>query len=117
MVDAQGLPTGEWKQTSGAGWLMSGPAKAPALQFLPSGAAKPSRVIYADGSEAHSAPNGEDPPTIVKRSVSNTTEWDPPLLQPGETATLVMPLRGAELGDALFCGKLSSPHPHLIPTS
>jgi hypothetical protein len=46
VVDAHGLPTGEWKQTSGAGWMMSGPSKADALQFLPTGAEKPSRVIY-----------------------------------------------------------------------
>ena len=45
VVDARGLPTGEWKQTSGAGWLMSGAAKADALSFLPSGAEKPTRVI------------------------------------------------------------------------
>ena len=42
-----GKPTGEWKQTSGAGWLMSGAAKADALSFLPSGAEKPARVICA----------------------------------------------------------------------
>ena len=47
VVDAEGKPTGEWKQTSGAGWLMSGAAKADALSFLPSGAEKPARVICA----------------------------------------------------------------------
>ena len=46
VVDKHGLPTGEWKETSGAGWLMSGPNTATALQFVPQGASKPSRVIY-----------------------------------------------------------------------
>lgn len=50
VVDQHGLPKGEWKQTSGAGWLMSGPSKATALQFLPEGAKKPSRVIYVSCS-------------------------------------------------------------------
>ena len=51
--DAHGLPTGEWKQSNGAGWLMSGGDTTPALTFLPSGAKAPTRMIYADGTEKH----------------------------------------------------------------
>ena len=60
----------------------------------------------ADGSEEHRRPNApaEEPPTIAQRSLSNSTLWDPPRLAPGATATLLLPLAGAELGDPLFCG-------------
>ena len=66
----------------------------------------------ADGSEAHSRPNApaDEPPTIVQRSLANTTAWDPPPLLPGETATLLVSLAGADLGDATFCG-----HSGLLP--
>ena len=46
VVDKHGLPTGDWKETSGVGWLMSGPSEAAALAFMPQGTEKPSRVIH-----------------------------------------------------------------------
>ena len=101
VVDVQGKPIGIWKSTHAAGWLMSGPKDADALAFLPSGADKPSRIIRADGSEAHHRPGApaEEAPTVVQSQLSNASLWDPPPLEPGTRATLVIQVAGAEPGD------------------
>lgn len=92
---------------------MSGPAKSEALQFLPSGAEKPARVIYSDGTEEHNRPGAppDEPATVMRGNLANKTMWDPGSLAPGEMATLLVRLAGTELGDVTFCG-LSS----LVPT-
>ena len=80
---------------------MSGPKDADALAYLPSGADKPSRIIRADGSEAHHRPGApaEEAPTVVQSQLSNASLWDPPPLEAGTRATLVIQVVGAEPGD------------------
>ena len=105
--DAQDRPVGSWKQTHGAGWIMSGPAKTEALVFLSSGADKPSRTIYADGSEKHmrsDAPANE-PATVMQGQLSNAKVWNPPPIGPGKSATLEIDVAGAEMGGERFSSK------------
>lgn len=78
-------------------------------------------MVQADGSEEHRRPNApaDEPSTIVERSISTTTVWDPPLLQPGGSATLLVSLPGAELGDVVYSGHsgLQAGVGHLIQIS
>ena len=112
VVDARGLPTGTWKQTSGAGWLMSGGQGTEALSFLPSPSGpndtntKPTRVIFVNGSDAHyrRGAKEDEPPTMVHGHLAKKSSWNPPKLGPGESATFQMELLGAEAGDATLAG-------------
>eukprot|EP01048_Picozoa_sp_COSAG05_P027796 COSAG05_NODE_8289_length_718_cov_0.762520_2_plen_142_part_00 len=63
----------------------------------------------ADGSEATrplDAPDNELLPTttLMRRQLANTTVWDPSPLEPGETATVLVSVPGAAVGDVTFCG-------------
>jgi len=113
VVDRFNRPRGTWKQTSGAGWIMSGPSSEAALTFQPSGEMAPRKVIHADGSEAwrRAGATEDEPPSVLSGHLVNTSEWDPPPLQRGEVATTTVLLPGAELGDALSCG-----HSAVLPT-
>jgi hypothetical protein len=106
VLDRHNLPVGTWKETAGAGWTLSGPATTPAITFLVSGDSTPRKVLHVDGSEEYrrcGAPEDEDP-SVLSGHLANTTSWNPPQLSRGDVATLSMPLRGVEPGDALSCG-------------
>jgi hypothetical protein len=109
VVDRHNLPIGTWKETKGAGWLMSGLKSEPALTFTVSGSATPSKVVFADGSEAHGRPGAPitELPTVVQRHLANSTQWDPPLIMPGSSATVVASLAGAHHGDLTMCAHTS----------
>jgi hypothetical protein len=61
VLDATGRPIGSWRQTDGAGWLMSGASSTPALSFLVSGESQPRKIIYADGSTEDRNDRNEGP--------------------------------------------------------
>eukprot|EP01045_Picozoa_sp_COSAG04_P003867 COSAG04_NODE_161_length_22014_cov_18.687383_22_plen_442_part_00 len=109
VLDVFGKPVGEWKQSDGAGWTMSGQASASALSFLVSGEDTPRKVVKADGSESYRRPGAcdDEPPTIFEGHLANSSQFDPPLLESGGVATTLVELRGARLGDALTAGLTS----------
>jgi hypothetical protein len=88
---------------------MSGPAVAgngsptPALTFQVSGEERPRKTIMTTGTVAYSRPGAlhNEPPTVLERHLSNSTQWDPEVLLAGEAATLVLELRGAVQGDVV----------------
>jgi hypothetical protein len=94
VVDRHGLPTGEFRQTTGAGWEMSGHGGDAALTFQVSGETKPSKVIEVDGSvhychdhagdeEADDDDNAEPAVSVLRGHLTNTTSWDAPRLARG----------------------------------
>ena len=79
----------------------SAPQTGSSIQMTNARADKPSRIIRADGSEAHHRPGApaEEAPTVVQSQLSNASLWDPPPLEAGTRATLVIQVAGAEPGD------------------
>jgi hypothetical protein len=106
VLDAAGRPVGTWRQTDGAGWLMSSAPSTPALSFLVSGEAKPRKVIHTDGTTEYRRQDATtDEPVHSHGLLANETSWDPPYTGAnGGVATTVVGLRGAASGDAVSVG-------------
>ena len=114
VLNTLGKPVGTWRETAGAGWLMStsSNANASALSFLVSGEAHPRKVIRADGtSECRRKDAGSDElPTLFEGHLANVTAWDPPPLAFGSATTTLIVLKGVSRGEdcgggsAVECG-------------
>jgi hypothetical protein len=114
VLDRHNLPVGTWKETVGAGWLVSGPATTPAISFVLSGESIPRKVLHVDRSEEYRrrGATAKEEASVLSGHLANKTSWDLPELGRGEVAMLTMPLRGVEPGDVLSCGH-SSVQPEL----
>jgi hypothetical protein len=109
VLDSAGRPVGTWRQTDGAGWLMSSAPATPALSFLVSGEQKPRKVIHTDGTVEYrrqgSIAADDEPPTQFHGLLANETAWNPPYTDGhGGVTTTVVSLPGVTSGDAVSVG-------------
>jgi hypothetical protein len=87
---------------------MSGGAADAALTFLVSGAREPTKVINVNGSvqyRHHRHDGGEPAVSVLSGHLTNTTDWDPPLLTGNGGVTITkMGLLGVQKGDVVSVG-------------
>ena len=93
--------------SSAAGWSSIAPAGNTALTVGVPGEQASRFVIGTDGSLSWIDRDGGPPDavkpsaTVLKRMLSNSTQWDPPPLAAGATAKAVVLLPGARAGDVV----------------
>ena len=94
--------SGDFKMSSAAGWSSIAPAGNTALTVGVPGEQASRFVIGTDGSLSWIDRDGGSPDaTVLKRMLSNSTQWDPPPLAAGATAKAVVLLPGARAGDVV----------------